>query len=91
MKNTTGTVRLLVQIGMILLAAAAIWGAVRHQVIDNTDDIKIIKEVDIPKIDAAKLDKEVFQMYLDQEHVADEKSDKKLDRIEGKLDKVLEK
>lgn len=57
MKNTTGTVRLLVQIGMILLAAAVIWGAVRHQVVDNTEDIKVIKEVDIPKIDEGKLDK----------------------------------
>ena len=84
MKNTNGTVKLIVYIGVILLGFAAVWGAVRHNVVDNTEDIKVIKEVDMPK----KLDKEVFQMYLDQEQKADEKTDKKLDKI---LDKVLEK
>ena len=84
MKNTNGTVKLLVQLGLILLAAAVVWGAVRHQVSDNADDIEVIQTVDMPK----KLDKEVFQMYLDQEQKANEKTDKKLDKI---LDKVLEK
>ena len=87
MKNTNGTVRLLVQVGVILLAGAAIWGAVRHQVVDNTDDIKVIKESDMPK----KLDKEVFSMYLDQRQKADDKRDKKLDKMDEKLDKALAK
>ena len=88
MKNTNGTVRLILQIGLILIAAVAAWGAIRHQVIDNTDDIKCIKEVDMPKMDEAKLDNAVFKMYLDQQKEADKKRDTKLDKI---LDKVLEK
>lgn len=84
-RQINGTFKFIIQIVLgTVVAAAVVWGAVRHQVDDNTDDIKIIKEVDIP----AKLDKEVFQMYLDQEQKADEKTDKKLDKI---LDKVLEK
>ncbi len=88
MKNTNGTVKLLVYIGIILLGFAAVWGAVRHNVVDNTEDIKTIKEVDLPKIDEEKLDNAVFKMYLDQQKEADEKRDTKLDKI---LDKVLEK
>ena len=84
MKNTNGTVRLVVYIGVILLGFAAVWGAVRHQVSDTVDDVKVIKEIDLPK----KLDKEVFSMYLDQQQRADDKRDEKLDKI---LDKVLEK
>ncbi len=87
MKNTNGTVKLLVYIGVILLGFAAVWGAVRHNVVDNTEDIKTIKEVDIPK----KLDKEVFSMYLDQRQKADDKRDDMLNKMDGKLDKALEK
>lgn len=91
MKNTDGTIRLLIQIAMILVAAAVVWGAVRHQVVDNTDDIDDIKTIDLPKIDAAKLDKEVFSMYLKQEKEADDKRDGFLNKMDEKLDKVLEK
>ena len=91
MKNTDGTIRLLVQVGMILLAAAVVWGTVRHNVADNTEDIKVIKEVDIPKIDKDKLDKEVFSMYLKQEKEADDKRDVFLNKMDDKLDKVLAK
>ena len=90
MKNTNGTVKLIIQLALILIAAVAAWSAVRHQVVDNTDDIKVIKEVEIPKIDAAKLDKEVFSMYLDQQKEADAKQERMLDKMDGKLDKVLQ-
>ncbi len=89
--QSNGMIRLLVYVGVILLAAAIMWGAVRHNVTDNSEAIVEIKTVTIPKLDRDKLDKEVFQMYLDQEQVADDKSDAKLNRIETKLDKALEK
>ncbi len=88
-KNTqyNGTIRLLVYVGVILLGIAAVWGAVKLQVGVTADDVKAIKEIDLPK----KLDKEVFQMYLDQEQIANDKSDAQRNRIEVKLDKALEK
>ena len=82
-----GTIRLLVYVGVILLGIAAVWGAVKLQVGVTADDVKAIKEIDLPK----KLDKEVFQMYLDQEQIANDKSDAQRNRIEVKLDKALEK
>ena len=42
-------------------------------------------------LNKVKLSKEVFQMYLDQEKVADDVEAEKLNRIEDKLDKALEK
>ncbi len=88
-KGFNGMAKLLVQVAIVLLAAAVVWGAVRHQVADNTKDIDEIKTVDIVKIDEAKLDKEVFKMYAEQQQKASEKTDKMLDKIDGKLDKAL--
>ncbi len=81
--QVNGMARRVVQVGVILLAAAVVWGAVRHQVKDNTEDIAEVKE--------CKLDKEVFKMYCEQQKTASEKTDTQLNRIEGKLDKALEK
>ncbi len=55
-KDSNGTLRLIAYIGSIILGVAAVWGAVRHNVADNTEDIKTIKEIDLPKIDEEKLD-----------------------------------
>ncbi len=83
--------RLVIYVVLIIAAACIVWGAVRHQVIDNTADIVEIKTVIIPKIDTMKLNKEVFRMYLQQEEKAEEKRDKFLERMDEKLDKALEK
>lgn len=86
-----GWTRLVIYVVVIAAAACIVWGSVRHQVVDSAEDIIEIKTVIIP----AKLDKEVFRMYLEQEEKADVRRDKVLDdqfdKIDKKLDKALEK
>jgi len=79
MANGNGTSRFIFQLAMVLIGAAVVWGALQHQVKSNTDGIE------------KKLDKEVFGMYIKQQEKASEARDKMLERMETKLDKVLEK
>lgn len=90
-KQFNGMPRLLVYVGVLLLSAAVAWGVFGQRVTANSKTLVEIKTVDLPKIDVDKLDKEVFQMYLDQRQVANEKSDAQRERIENKLDKALAK
>lgn len=78
-----GWARLVIYVVVIAAAACVAWGAVRYNVIDNTKDITEIKN--------RKLDKEVFQMYIEQEEKAETKRDKFLEKMDEKLDKVLKK
>ena len=78
-----GVARLVLQLAVILGTVAVAWGIVSHQVKDNTEDIK--------DVELKKLDKEVFQMYLVQQEKVDENRDKILERMDGKMDRVLEK
>ncbi len=82
-KQFNGAARLMVQIMVILVTVAVAWGIASHKVADNT--------ADIANIDAAKLDKEVFAMYIEQQEKASEKRDKMLERMDVKLDKALAK
>ena len=75
--QSNGATRLLVQLAVILVTVAVGWGIVSHKVADNTDDI------------TKKLDKEVFQMYAEQQQKASEKTDKTLEKIDGKLDRLI--
>lgn len=91
MKNTNGMIRLIIQLALILVAAVAAWGAIRHQVVNTVDDVKYIKEVELPKIDKDKLDKAIFDMHAAEQVRSWEKLDKTMVRFEEKLDKALEK
>ncbi len=84
-----GAAKLLVYLAVILVAVAAGWGVVKRQVTDNTKDIAEIRTVDIVGIEEAKLDKEVFGMYIEQRQKASEKTDKTLEKIDGKLDRLI--
>ncbi len=72
-----GWSKVLVSLGISLLVIAVAWGTVKTKVGANSDNIE------------KKLDKEVFQMYCEQQKTADEKTEKTLDKIDGKLDKLI--
>jgi len=78
-KNNTfnGWSKVLVGLAVSLVAIAVAWGTVRNQVATNSSNVE------------KKLDKEVFQMYCEQQKAASEKTDRTLEKIDGKLDKLI--
>ncbi len=74
-----GWSKVLVSLGISLLAIAVAWGTVKTKVDTNSTEVE------------KKLDKEVFSMYLTQQEKVDKKRDEILKKMDGKLDKALEK
>lgn len=76
-----GTARLLVQLAVILVTVAVGWGIVSRQVKANAENIA--------KVEIKKLEKEVFKMYCEQQSIADAKTERVLEKIDGKLDRLI--
>lgn len=79
--KVSGAAKLVVQLAVILVAVAVGWAVISHQVDDNTEDIE--------KVEAEKVDNDVFIMHCEQQKERDMKTDKWRDKIDGKIDKLL--
>ncbi len=62
-----------------VIAGAISYGAMKNQQSVNTESIK------------AKVEKEVFDNHKVEQRIRDEKTDKKFEQIDKKLDKIIEK
>lgn len=76
-----GVAKLALQLVVILVTVAVGWGFISHQVGDNTDDIE--------KVEIEKVDNDIFIMHCEQQKQQAEKSDKWMERIDGKIDRLL--
>jgi len=80
-QRLNGWAKVLTGLAISLLAVAVTWGMVQNQLENNSREIE--------RLHQKKLDREVFEMYCTQQREAAEKIDRALERIDSKLDRML--
>lgn len=78
-----GTLRIVYHIVFFVIAAAVVWGVTKSQVNINAQGVL--------KLETKKLDKEVFNLYREQQKIMADRTYNELKSINDKIDEALDR